>query len=278
MIINYQFSIVNSFLSIKGLKASVEGQEILKGIDLEIPAGEVHALMGPNGSGKSTLSNVLMGHPGYQVTSGEVLFKGKDLLSMKPNERAQAGVFLAFQYPREIAGVSLRSFLFAGYKAQRLARYPDGREISPITFQALLQQKMDELGIDQSFTDRSVNEGFSGGEKKKAEMLQMMILEPSFALLDETDSGLDIDALQVVADGINKMRQINGQQSVERSKGRNIESHSAFTALIITHYARILDYIKPDRVHMMIGGRITNSGGPELAQKLEKTGYNIKSE
>ncbi|MDP6574990.1 MAG: Fe-S cluster assembly ATPase SufC [Candidatus Peribacteraceae bacterium] len=259
-IINYQFSIINSFLSIKGLKVLVEEQEILHGVDLEIPQGEVHALMGPNGSGKSTLSNVLMGHPDYKVTSGEMSFRGQDLFSMTPDERAKAGVFLAFQYPRTISGVSLRSFLLAAYKAQMSARHPDGREISPITFQALLQQKMDEIGMDHNFCDRSVNEGFSGGEKKKAEMLQMLVLEPKFALLDETDSGLDIDALKIVAEGIEKLR------SPERS------------FLIITHYARILDYVKPDRVHMVIDGRIADSGGPELALELEEKGYKVKSE
>lgn len=247
---------MSSQLSIKGLKVSVQDQEILHGVDLEIPQGEVHALMGPNGSGKSTLSNVLMGHPDYEVLSGEVMFRGQDLLIMSSDERAKSGVFLAFQYPRTISGVSLRSFLFAAYKAQSSFRYAEGREISPITFQALLQQKMDELGIDHSFSDRSVNEGFSGGEKKKAEMLQMLTLEPRFALLDETDSGLDIDALKTVAEGIEKLR------SPERS------------FLIITHYARILDYVKPDRVHTMINGQIVKSGGLELAKSLEKEGYN----
>jgi Fe-S cluster assembly ATP-binding protein len=261
---------MNLQLSIKGLKASVDGQEILHGVDLEIPQGEVHALMGPNGSGKSTLSNVLMGHPDYEVTSGEVSFRGQDLFKKTADERAKTGVFLAFQYPRTISGVSLRSFLLAAYKAQMSARHPrapqgvqgnaEGREISPITFQALLQQKMDEIGMDHSFADRPVNEGFSGGEKKKAEMLQMAVFEPSFAILDETDSGLDIDALKTVASGIEKLR------SPERS------------FLIITHYARILDYVKPDRVHMMIDGRIADSGGPELALELEEKGYKVKSE
>ncbi|MBU2213405.1 Fe-S cluster assembly ATPase SufC, partial [Patescibacteria group bacterium] len=195
-----------SSLSISNLHISVKKQEIIRGINLEVPQGEVHALMGPNGSGKSTLVNVLMGHPAYSITKGEVLFNGKDLLKMEPHERACAGLFLAFQYPKEICGVSMRSFLFAAYTAQQTVRFPDKRKISPITFQALLQQKMDILGLDHSFSERSVNEGFSGGEKKKLEVLQMLVLEPLFALLDETDSGLDIDALKVVCEGINLMR------------------------------------------------------------------------
>ncbi|MFH1670654.1 MAG: Fe-S cluster assembly ATPase SufC [Patescibacteria group bacterium] len=244
-----------SFLSITGLHVSIERQEIIRGISLEVPQGEVHVLMGPNGSGKSTLVNALMGHPAYSVTKGEVLFDGKDLIKMEPHERACAGLFLAFQYPKEISGVSARSFLFAAYTAQMTARYPDKRKISPITFQALLQQKMDILGLNYSFSERSVNEGFSGGEKKKLEVLQMLVLEPLFALLDETDSGLDIDALKVVCEGINLMRS------------------DKFSCLIVTHYARILDHVKPDQIHVMKHGQIIESGGADLAQRLEKEGY-----
>jgi len=242
-------------LSISGLHISVQDQEIVHGVSLEVPQGEVHALMGPNGSGKSTLVNALMGHPAYSVTKGEVLFDGKDLLKMEPHERARAGLFLAFQYPKKISGVSVRSFLFAAYTAQMTARYPDKRKISPITFQALLQQKMDILGLDHSFAERSVNEGFSGGEKKKLEILQMLVLEPLFALLDETDSGLDIDALKVVAEGVNLMRS------------------EKFSCLLVTHYARILDHIKPDQIHVMVDGKIRESGGMEVAVKLEHEGY-----
>lgn len=224
-------------------------------MSLEVPKGEVHAIMGPNGSGKSTLVNTLMGHPAYCVTKGEVLFDGKDLLGMEPHERARAGLFLAFQYPKTISGVSVRNFLFAAYTAQMTARYPDKRKISPITFYALLQQKMDLLHLDHAFSDRNVNEGFSGGEKKKLEVLQMLVLEPIFALLDETDSGLDIDALKVVAEGVNLMRS------------------EKFSCLIVTHYARILDYVKPDKIHVMKQGHIVESGGADLAKRLEKEGY-----
>ena len=244
-----------SSLSIANLHVFASKQEIIHGINLEVPLGEVHALMGPNGSGKSTLVNALMGHPAYSVTKGEVLFDGKDLLKLEPHERACAGLFLAFQYPKEISGVSVRSFLFAAYAAQMTARYPDKRKISPITFQALLQQKMGILGLDHSFSERPVNEGFSGGEKKKLEVLQMLVLEPKFALLDETDSGLDIDALRVVAQGVNLMRS------------------EKFSCLIVTHYARILDHVKPDQIHVMKHGQIIESGGPELAHRLEKEGY-----
>jgi len=246
---------MSSILNIKDLHVSINDQEIVRGITLDIEEGEVHALMGPNGSGKSTLVNALMGHPGFKVTKGSVLFRGKDLLKMEPHERARVGLFLAFQYPKEIQGVTLRSFLFAAYKAQREARDPKSRQLSPITFQAYLQQKMDTLHLDHSFAERSLNEGFSGGEKKKSEVLQMLALEPVFALLDETDSGLDIDALKVVADGINTMR------------------GPKFSCLLVTHYARILDYIKPDRVHVMIDGEIVESGGMELAERLEECGY-----
>ncbi|MFH1349118.1 MAG: Fe-S cluster assembly ATPase SufC, partial [Patescibacteria group bacterium] len=259
-----------SILSIKNLHISTDGQKIVKGIDLIIKEGEVHAIMGPNGSGKSTLVNALMGNPKYTITDGEILFKGRDLLALDPHERAQAGLFLAFQYPRTIEGVSLRSFLFSAYSAQMAARFPDKRKISPITFQALLQQKMDLLKLDHFFAERSVNEGFSGGEKKKAEVLQMLTLEPELALLDETDSGLDIDALKVVAEGINELR-VAGHESLVTSRPATSDQRPA--TLIVTHYARILDYIKPDFVHVMEDGRITRSGNAELAGELEKVGY-----
>jgi len=212
--------------------------------------------MGPNGSGKSTLVNALMGHPRYTVTAGEVTFRGEDLLAMEPHERAHAGLFLAFQYPREIAGVTLRSFLFAAYKAQMAARgEKSAATISPIKFQALLKEKMVALKMDDAFAERFVNAGFSGGEKKKAEVLQLHTLNPRLALLDETDSGLDIDALRTVAEGVNALRS------------------PQFGALIVTHYARILDYITPDRVHVMVAGRIVESGGADLANRLEAEGY-----
>jgi Fe-S cluster assembly ATP-binding protein len=212
--------------------------------------------MGPNGSGKSTLVSTLMGHPKYTVTGGTVSFLGKDLLSLAPSDRASLGLFLAFQYPKEIAGVTLRSFLFAAHKAQTEARNPDRKMLSPIKFQKMLGEKMKELSMDPSFAERFVNRGFSGGEKKKAEVLQMAVLEPLLALLDETDSGLDIDALKIVADGVNRMR-----------------SEAGFSAIVVTHYARLLHYIVPDHVHVMVRGKIVESGGKELAERLEKEGY-----
>ena len=257
---------MSSLLSITDLTVSVEKKEIVRGFSLTIEEGEVHAIMGPNGSGKSTLVNTLMGHPKYMVTKGKVTFKGKNLLTMKPDERARAGLFLAFQYPRELAGVSLRSFLFAAYKmchAEEASKTPS-RSISPIKFKKLIEEKMLTLKMDPAFSERSVNQGWSGGEKKKAEILQLKVLSPALALLDETDSGLDIDALKTVAEGIESMR------SVTLS---SVEGSSPFSALIVTHYARILDYIAPDKVHVMVGGKIVESGGAELAKKLEKEGY-----
>jgi Fe-S cluster assembly ATP-binding protein len=244
-----------SLLSISNLHVAVDGKEIIRGINLEIPEGEVHAIMGPNGSGKSTLVNALAGHPKYTVTSGSAQFQGKDLLAMEPHERAKAGMFLAMQYPKEIAGVTLRSFLFAAYKAQMSVRDPAFKSISPIKFKTMLESHMKELHMDPAFAERSVNKGFSGGEKKKAEVLQMSILQPCLALLDETDSGLDVDALKIVAEGVQAMRK------------------PGFSALIVTHYARILEYIIPDRVHVMISGKIVESGGADLARTLEKEGY-----
>lgn len=227
----------------------------MKGIDLTINPGEIHAIMGPNGSGKSTLVSTLMGHPGYEVTGGSLTFMGKDLLAMEPHERAQAGMFLAFQYPKEIAGVTLRNFLFAAYKAQMKARQPDINVASPIKFKSLLEETMQTLKMDTAFAERFVNQGFSGGEKKKAEVLQMHIVQPLLALMDETDSGLDVDALKIVSEGVNALRTPD------------------FSCLLVTHYARILDYIQPDHVHVMVGGRIVESGGKAFAKQLEEGGY-----
>jgi len=251
----YLNPIMSSFLSIKDLSIAAEGKQIVNNLSLKMEKGEVHAIMGPNGSGKSTLVNTLMGHPAYEVTSGSVEFIGKDILAMSPDQRAQAGLFLAFQYPKDIEGVTLRSLLFAAYNAQMSARNPDEKQISPIKFRQMLLDEMKELKIDPDFVERSLHSGFSGGEKKKAEILQLKVLKPLFALLDETDSGLDVDALKIVADGINSMRGDN------------------FSALLVTHYARILDHITPDKVHIMLGGEIIESGGADLAQTIEKDGY-----
>jgi len=240
-------------LEIKNLHVAVEGKEILKGLDLTIEPGEVHAIMGPNGSGKSTLAYVMTGREGYEVTEGQVLYQGQDLLEMAPEERAAEGVFLAFQYPVEIPGVANTTFLKEAANAIR--RHRGEAELDAMQFLKLLRQKVKELGIADDMLKRAVNVGFSGGEKKRNEMLQMAVLEPRLAVLDETDSGLDIDALKTVADGVNALR------SPERSM------------LVITHYQRLLDYIVPDRVHVLANGRIQRSGGKELAQELEKTGY-----
>lgn len=244
-----------SLLTIRGLGVSVGELSIVRGLNLTVNRGEVHAIMGPNGSGKSTFVSALMGHPTYRVSAGSADFGGDDLLRLSADERARAGMFLAFQYPKEIAGVPLRSFLFAAYEAQMAAREKDHRKTSPVKFQKMLTETMAGLKMDPAFADRAVNKGFSGGEKKKAEVLQMKILKPILALLDETDSGLDVDALKIVADGVGGMR---GPQ---------------FSAIIVTHYARLLEYIVPDRVHVMIRGALVESGGPELAHKLEKEGY-----
>ncbi|CAG1011108.1 putative ATP-dependent transporter SufC [Burkholderiales bacterium] len=244
---------MSSLISIRNLTASVEGKEILKGLNLEIGPGEVHAIMGPNGSGKSTLSNVLAGRENYQVTGGEVLFQGRDLLALAPEERAREGIFLAFQYPVEIPGVSNVYLLKAAVNALR--KHRGLPELDAMDFLTLVKQKMKSVEMNPEFLHRSVNEGFSGGEKKRNEILQMTLLEPKFAILDETDSGLDIDALKIVADGVNRLR------SPERSM------------LVITHYQRLLDYIVPDYVHVLSGGRIVKSGGKELALELEERGY-----
>jgi Fe-S cluster assembly ATP-binding protein len=240
-------------LDIKGLKVSAEGKEILKGIDLHVDAGEVHAIMGPNGSGKSTLARALSGHPEYLVTDGRVIYEGKDLLEMDPDERAREGVFMAFQYPVEIAGVNNAYFLKAALNAKR--KHQGLPDLDAMEFMALVKEKSKLLDIDQSMLSRAVNEGFSGGEKKRNEIFQLALLEPRLAILDETDSGLDIDALKLVATGVNAMR------SPDR----------AF--IVVTHYQRLLNYIVPDFVHVLTNGRIVKSGGKELALELEARGY-----
>ncbi len=242
-----------NMLEIRNLHARIDNQEILKGIDLAIPAGEVHAIMGPNGSGKSTLAHVLARRESYEVAEGQVLFQGKDLLAMKPEEAACEGLFMAFQYPVEVAGISNAYFLRAALNAQRKYRGED--PLDAIDFLPILKAKMELLEMDERFQGRSVNEGFSGGEKKRNEIVQMAVLEPRLAVLDETDSGLDIDALKIVARGVNAMR----------SPDRSI--------VLITHYQRLLDYIVPDYVHVLANGRIIRSGGPELALELENKGY-----
>ncbi len=243
-------------LVIKDLHANVEDTPILKGLNLEIPKGEIHAIMGPNGSGKSTLSKVIAGHDDYSVQSGSVTMDGKDLLDMDVDERSREGVFLAFQYPAEVPGVSNANFIRAALQA----RLPKGEEIDAVAYYKNLYSKMDVLEMDRKFTARAVNEGFSGGEKKRNEILQMMMLEPKFCILDETDSGLDIDALKIVAKGVNAMR----------SPDRGF--------LIITHYQRLLDYIQPDHVHVMADGKIVKSGGKDLALELEASGYDFLKE
>jgi Fe-S cluster assembly ATP-binding protein len=240
-------------LEIKNLHARIENKDILKGIDLRLGAGEVHAIMGPNGSGKSTLSKLLAGHEDYTVTDGSVSFLGEDLLELDPEERAAKGMFLGFQYPVEIPGVSNMVFLKAALNAQRKLR--GEKELDAADFLAWVKHRVKQMQMNPAMLSRGVNEGFSGGEKKRNEILQMLVLEPRLMVLDETDSGLDIDALKVVADGINLMR----------SKERSV--------LLVTHYQRLLDYVKPDFVHVLAGGRIVKSGGPELALELEEKGY-----
>ena len=244
-----------SELVIRNLHAGIDGKSILKGVNLTVKQGEVHALMGPNGTGKSTLAYVLMGHPKYEVTSGEVFFGGENLLDMEPDQRSRAGLFLAFQYPVAIPGVSVANFLRTAVNSRRKAGDPDDKGIPIPEFRSMLKQRMDLLKMDHSFAGRYLNEGFSGGEKKRAEILQMAALQPEIAILDETDSGLDIDALRIVSDGVNALR------------GEDLG------VLVITHYQRILNYIKPDFVHIMLGGKIVESGGPELALTLEEQGY-----
>jgi Fe-S cluster assembly ATP-binding protein len=246
-------------LEIKNLHASINGKEILKGIDLTVKDGEVHAIMGPNGSGKSTLSSVLVGNPAFEVTEGEVTYNGKDLLTLTPEDRSREGIFLSFQYPVEIPGVSMVNFMRAAINAQRV--YKGLPPVSASDFLKMMREKRAVVGLDNKLANRSVNEGFSGGEKKKNEIFQMAMLEPKLAILDETDSGLDIDALRVVAEGVNKLK------TPETS------------AIVITHYQRLLDYIKPDIVHVLYKGRIVKTAGPELALELEEKGYDwIKEE
>lgn len=240
-----------SSLEIRNLNVEIDGTPILKDFSLTIPKGEVHALMGPNGTGKSTLAKALAGHEDYEITSGEVLLDGVNIIGMEPDEIAREGLFMAFQYPSEIPGVSIANFI----RAALTARMEEGAKFDAPGYYKALYEKMDLLEIDRGFTSRSVNEGFSGGEKKRCEILQMAMLKPSYAVLDETDSGLDIDALRIVAEGVNKMR---GPE---------------LGALVITHYQRLLNYIVPDKVHVMYGGRIVRSGGPELAEELEEKGY-----
>ncbi|MCI2948059.1 Fe-S cluster assembly ATP-binding protein [Staphylococcus caledonicus] len=240
-----------STLEIKDLHVSIEDKEILKGVNLTVKTDEIHAIMGPNGTGKSTLSSAIMGHPTYEVTQGEVLLDGVNILELEVDERAKAGLFLAMQYPSEITGVTNADFMRSAINAKR----EEGQEINLMQFIKKLDQEMDYLDIDKDMAQRYLNEGFSGGEKKRNEILQLMMLEPKFAILDEIDSGLDIDALKVVSKGINKMR------------GEN------FGALMITHYQRLLNYITPDKVHVMYGGKVVKSGGPELAKRLEEEGY-----
>ena len=244
-----------SYLEIKNLHVSIEGKEILKGLDLTVERGKVHAIMGPNGTGKSTLAYTLMGHPSYTVTEGEVIFKGQNVLELEPDERSRLGIFLAFQYPVAIPGVTVANFLRTAINARRRAVNPADKGMPIPEFRKLLKEKMAMLKMDQAFAGRYLNEGFSGGEKKRAEILQMATLQPEIAVLDETDSGLDIDALRIVADGVNALM----------SKDLGV--------LVITHYQRLLNYIKPDFVHVMLGGKIVESGGADLALHLEERGY-----
>lgn len=242
-----------NLLKIKNLHAVVENKEILKGIDLEVNEGEIHAIMGPNGSGKSTLASVLTGNPKFEVTRGSVLFKEKELLDMEPEDRAREGIFLSFQYPIEIPGVSMVNFMRAALNEQR--KYRGEEQISASNFLKLMRDKRELLGIDTQLVNRSVNEGFSGGEKKRNEIFQMAMLDPTLAILDETDSGLDIDALRIVAAGVNALHKPDK------------------AAIVITHYQRLLDYIQPNIVHVLFNGKIIKTGGPELALELEKKGY-----
>jgi Fe-S cluster assembly ATP-binding protein len=242
-------------LDIKDLRVSVDKRQILEGVDLTVRQGEVHALMGPNGSGKSTLAGVIMGRPGYQVTGGDVLMNGESVLKLTPDKRARLGLFLAFQYPVEVPGVSVVNFLRSAYNSVRNPEGDETKKVSALAFRKILKEKMGLVGVEDDMVRRYVNQGFSGGEKKKMEVLQLAVLEPQLAVLDETDSGLDIDALKAVAGGIEQLR------------GPDLG------LLLITHYQRILNYVEPDHVHVLMGGRIVASGGPELAKELEEKGY-----
>ena len=243
--------VVEPLFSIEGLRVAADGKEILKGVDLAVRPGEVHALMGPNGSGKSTLANTLLGHPDYQVTAGTIRLRGEDVTEWSTEARGKAGIFLAFQYPEEIPGVSVVQFLRQALSARK------GMDLSVLELRVAIMEWMGRLGIDPSFGDRYLNEGFSGGEKKRNEILQMALLEPEFAVLDETDSGLDIDALKVVSKGVQEVRADRKDLGV----------------LLITHYQRILQYLEPDVVHILVDGRVVDTGGPDLAQRLEREGY-----
>jgi len=242
-------------LEIRNLHVNIEGKEILKGLDLTVEQGRVHAIMGPNGTGKSTLAYTLMGHPNYTVTDGEVLYKGMNILDLEPDERSRAGIFLAFQYPVAIPGVTVANFLRSAVNSRRRAENPEDKGVPIPEFRRMLKEKMDLLKMDHNFAGRYLNEGFSGGEKKRAEILQLAALKPEIAILDETDSGLDIDALKIVSEGVNTL------------------AGPELGVLVITHYQRLLNYIKPDYVHVMLDGRIVESGGPDLALHLEEHGY-----
>jgi Fe-S cluster assembly ATP-binding protein len=244
-----------SELTIKDLHVSIEGKQIIKGLNLSIRQGEVHAIMGPNGTGKSTLAYTIMGHPSYEVTGGDILIDGQSILEMKPDERSRAGLFLAFQYPVSISGVTVANFLRTAINARRRHAEPPQEDISVLEFRKLLKNKMDLLEMDYAFGGRYLNEGFSGGEKKRTEVLQMAVLEPAFAIMDETDSGLDIDAIRIVSEGVNAI------------KGPKMG------VVVITHYQRILNYIQPDFVHIMYNGKVVESGGRDLALQLEENGY-----
>lgn len=244
-----------SQLEIRNLHVKIDGREILKGLDLTVEQGRVHAIMGPNGTGKSTLAYTLMGHPNYTVTEGEVLYNGMNILELEPDERSRAGIFLAFQYPVAIPGVTVANFLRSAINSRRRAANPEDKGVPVPEFRRMLKEKMDMLKMDHNFAGRYLNDGFSGGEKKRAEILQMATLKPEIAILDETDSGLDIDALKVVSEGVNTL------------------AGPDLGVLVITHYQRLLNYIKPDYVHVMLDGRIVESGGPDLALHLEEHGY-----
>ncbi len=244
-----------SQLEVRNLRVNIEDKEILRGLSLTVRQGEVHAIMGPNGTGKSTLAYTLMGHPNYTVTEGEAIFKGQNLLELEPDERSRAGIFLAFQYPVAIPGVTVANFLRSALNARRRAANPEDKGVPIPEFRKMLKEKMDMLKMDHNFAGRYLNDGFSGGEKKRAEILQMATLKPEIAILDETDSGLDIDALRIVSDGVNAL------------------TGPELGVLVITHYQRLLNYIKPHFVHVMLGGRIVESGGPDLALHLEEHGY-----
>ncbi|MCC6615660.1 MAG: Fe-S cluster assembly ATPase SufC [Anaerolineae bacterium] len=247
---------MSAVLEIRNLHVQVEDKPILRGVDLTVKQGEIHALMGPNGSGKSTLANVMLGNPTYEVTGGEILLDGINILELEPDERARLGLFLAFQYPIAIPGVTLANFLRLAINSRMKAEDPDSKGISIPDFRRMMRERMDFLGIDHAFAGRYLNEGFSGGEKKRAEILQMAVLDPKIAILDETDSGLDIDALRIVSDGVNKLQEAHG-----------------LGVLVITHYQRMLNYIKPQYVHVMFQGQIVESGGADLALTLEERGY-----